>query len=1022
MEPIKNTSWLKAAELAKQLEFRKAIAVYEVILKEAMSDIDCWKAKLKIANLYLLISVKEYPIQVIEELKNIPLPPLLEIEYLCIQYELITHFKGLVKESIPIAEKALELAEKHEIKDFNLHCKLFYNYHLSLSPISYASMQEQYIKFQNQFEQIQKKKNPEYNRMQLKFLFALMRCAHFLGEVNSLKDYFSQAKTLSKETPYVEDILVRVYYQFSFLAQGMSFYHCIECLKKSIEYHKIAYKEDFENQKDYGPLFIDMGRLIRLTGDVYTGIQYIKKGLHNAIKLDSLLQGRGYLCLAQVYQDVGRYKEAVELGELVLEREKKEAKNPVNILNVTTELTSLYKDYDVSKAIDLYRAVIPKLEEQTQGLRYQLSLANCYSGMIELAQGDEKIFYLQKCLGLTSFLQSQPLELARNYVGIGQGFLDIDIKKAETYYIKAIDLLLLDQSFSLDKKNDWTNKNLNPNTSWSAINGVAKCFLKRFEKEGEQIYLERALVLYESSLELLDFILNNFKTEGSKLTFNEKVIESLACAIKATLLANQSDQKARVFEFIENGKAKVLLSNLNESNAKGMIEDPDFVQQLESLEGELLALDTRMANAKVEQDENANPLFNLYFEKILNYQELKKEIEDRYPKYKKLKNQNSIVDLEEIQDNLAEDQKLLNYFLYQQTLYAVVIEKFDSNIIEIELPETFESKVEDYIRAINFLESKKVNELGFELYQLLIQPCYDLLFDIFGAAEVQELIIIPHSYLARIPFDTLLQKEKIEGEAAAYLVDSFDISYHYSASLWCNQNRKKIDQKCKYSFMGFAPVYLEEVQASTKKNRFKQEATREKDKFSLSFTEEKLEFDPLPYSKEEVLETAQLFQDKNKKAHKFIHKDASKSALQNNASQAEILHLAAHFHQNENPKLSGIVMANEELLYIQEAFKLDLNAKLVVLSACQSAIGQLYNSEGMIAMNRGLLNSGAQNIISTLFKVSDKVSSQLMKHFYINYLEGQSINRALGNAKRSILNEHPHFPIKYWSAFVLMGN
>ena len=74
-----------------------------------------------------------------------------------------------------------------------------------------------------------------------------------------------------------------------------------------------------------------------------------------------------------------------------------------------------------------------------------------------------------------------------------------------------------------------------------------------------------------------------------------------------------------------------------------------------------------------------------------------------------------------------------------------------------------------------------------------------------------------------------------------------------------------------------------------------------------------------------------------------------------------------------------------------------------------------------MAINRGLFYSGAQNIISTLFVVNDVYANELMQHFYKNYLEGQSISMALGNAKRTFLSEHENLPVKFWAAFVLMG-
>ena len=77
----------------------------------------------------------------------------------------------------------------------------------------------------------------------------------------------------------------------------------------------------------------------------------------------------------------------------------------------------------------------------------------------------------------------------------------------------------------------------------------------------------------------------------------------------------------------------------------------------------------------------------------------------------------------------------------------------------------------------------------------------------------------------------------------------------------------------------------------------------------------------------------------------------------------------------------------------------------------------MFYSEGMIAINRSFLFSAAQNILSTLFKVGDKTSYELMVNFYQYYANGQSVSEALGNAKRKMLKKS-YVPVKHWAAFV----
>jgi CHAT domain-containing protein len=106
-----------------------------------------------------------------------------------------------------------------------------------------------------------------------------------------------------------------------------------------------------------------------------------------------------------------------------------------------------------------------------------------------------------------------------------------------------------------------------------------------------------------------------------------------------------------------------------------------------------------------------------------------------------------------------------------------------------------------------------------------------------------------------------------------------------------------------------------------------------------------------------------------------------------------------------------------------------LNADLLVLSSCESGIGKLVKGEGLMALTRGFLYSGARNVIHSLWKVSDKETSQLMIELYRNILnprEGsepwQGYAATLREAKLSLIAEETTaFPAS-WSSFVLVGN
>ena len=109
-------------------------------------------------------------------------------------------------------------------------------------------------------------------------------------------------------------------------------------------------------------------------------------------------------------------------------------------------------------------------------------------------------------------------------------------------------------------------------------------------------------------------------------------------------------------------------------------------------------------------------------------------------------------------------------------------------------------------------------------------------------------------------------------------------------------------------------------------------------------------------------------------------------------------------------------------LRLHEIYNLDLDADLVVLSACSTALGKEVNGEGLIGLTRGFMYAGASRVVSSVWNVDDRASARLMPRFYTAMLaRGRSPASALREAQLSLLRDprwaNPH----YWAAFGLQG-
>ena len=132
-----------------------------------------------------------------------------------------------------------------------------------------------------------------------------------------------------------------------------------------------------------------------------------------------------------------------------------------------------------------------------------------------------------------------------------------------------------------------------------------------------------------------------------------------------------------------------------------------------------------------------------------------------------------------------------------------------------------------------------------------------------------------------------------------------------------------------------------------------------------------------------------------------------------------------------NPELSGIVLAqvdkqgkpvNKGYLRLGDIFNLDLDAELVVLSACETGLGKDVKGEGLMGLTRGLMYAGSKRAVVSLWQVDDKGTSQLMSKFYSSVLAGKSPTTALRDAQLLLWQEKTWQNPYYWSAFTLQGD
>jgi tetratricopeptide (TPR) repeat protein len=538
---------------------------------------------------------------------------------------------------------------------------------------------------------------------------------------------------------------------------------------------------------------------------------------------------------------------------------------------------------------------------------------------------------------------------------------------------------------------------------------------------------------------------------------------------------NKHDEEA--FYYSEKNKAAVLTQSLNEATALKLGGIPDSLIEQDK---ELRTLVAFYTKASIDEELNcpkcdSTKLTNLK-NSLFTYQQqhtaLKARLEAEFPQYFSLKYMDTKISVKEVQQGFLTENPnsaILEYLLGDTVLYAFCITKDKYAIHRQKLDSTRFQKT----NALQ-LEVKKLGRAlaDINLYldptTVVSQPAgtlYDYLIKPFEQQiKGKDLIIIPDAELNKIPFELLIKpgqalKNVQKWQELPYLIKQHNISYHYSAHLLLDDWQKNKTQPVKSSgFVAFAPVFDDSATGKIVSNENVVEKSyltyvSREDTVSRAFTKDGKFISPLPGTEREVKAIYELFNQKNQPAKYYLNDQANEATVKSlNLKPYKYLHFATHgltdedrptnscliLAQNQLPKLpspsgEGLGVGNpspngegsltpnsDNLLTSSEMYGLELDAELVVLSACQTGKGTLKAGEGIIGLTRGLLYAGARNLMVSQWNVNDASTAELMTKFYSKILAGQSNRQALREAKLELLNSKfacPH----YWSAFVLVG-
>jgi len=128
---------------------------------------------------------------------------------------------------------------------------------------------------------------------------------------------------------------------------------------------------------------------------------------------------------------------------------------------------------------------------------------------------------------------------------------------------------------------------------------------------------------------------------------------------------------------------------------------------------------------------------------------------------------------------------------------------------------------------------------------------------------------------------------------------------------------------------------------------------------------------------------------------------ANERAVRTQMPNADLLHIATHgLLDAQAPLHSAVALADGDVLTVYEMMGMRLRAQLAVLSACETALGELTHGDDVLGLTRGMLAAGAARVVVSLWPVNDTATALLMTRFYERLLAGDEPARALQAAQR----------------------
>ncbi|MDM8560088.1 tetratricopeptide repeat protein [Candidatus Parabeggiatoa sp. HSG14] len=739
---------------------------------------------------------------------------------------------------------------------------------------------------------------------------------------------------------------------------------------------------------------------------------------------------------AKIYLNLGRVADALHLAETGYRLSKKVlGKEHPNTLTSLNHLAVIYQELgDLDKALPLFEESY-RLTKEVLGKKH----INTINILNNLATIHQKLGNYDKALTLhrkgyrlsKNVLGKQHPETLKHLNNLASLYLHLgNYSEALPLFEKGYRLV----KEVLGKKHPDTIRNLNNLAYVYAEQGNTNQAIKHFKKFMESVENLRS---------------SNLSAENRQTLFKRWVHGYLKLS---ELYINQS-RFQDAFRLAEMSKARTLLESLTTKLAtqqSGLTATEQ--RHLQNEEASLAFLNDRIA--KTLENNQLEEKITLETEKnqrVNKFKQFHRELMAKYPKYAKLSKVH-IVSAKEGAKYLPTDAVFISYLINNNKVLAFTLQP-DGTLTAHNLGKipNLKKNIENYRRRLSLLKKdvkgrmvvlreklkKNAEALSRELGKQLLAPLKKFIKD------KPRWIISPNGILALIPFETL----RFEGEQ---VIAKHHITYVQSLSvLKLLQERDKAYQNIKKRgtllAMG-APLYEDETfpishfsketsisgNSNTETHGRRVSLLLRNGDYERVFSQLNLKWNNLPGALKELEQLEKLFFLKTHRLRIYKQADATEAKLQRLnkfgiLAKYRYLVFSTHgYLSTEISALSSIVLGQinnpegiDGYVTASEWAGYNLKSDLMVLSACETGVGEVVSGEGVMGLPYAFYVAGNKNTLLTLWSISDKVTTEFIARFFRKLKMGVGQIEALTTTKREFLKKG--YGEAYWAAFVLYG-